>query len=84
MSEQNYFTNSESPCCPKCLPPSYGIAGHMVLEEMSVEEVQDDCHGGHPKGITLSIRNHPPFLMSCIKFQLHAKIVSFQYPWQPS
>ena len=58
----------------RCLPSSFGTIGSTVWEEMSSEEFQDGCHGGHlgyQNRTILAILNLYNAPMTSIKFRLN-------------
>ena len=79
----------------QCLKPSFGSIWHMVWE-MSFEEFQHGCHGGHPgyrNRTILAILNLCVTAMPPIKFWLNPTYglggdvvwrISIWLPWRPS
>ena len=60
ISERNNFSNSESFKLLQCLLSNFSSIEPTVWKEMSFEEFQDGCHGGHHgyrNGTILAIMN---------------------------
>ena len=90
ISEWKDFSNFESLC--HC-DASHQVSAQSdrVWEEMSFEEFQDGCHGGHlgyRNGMLLAILNLCVTKMPPIKFQLNQtrfrRRISRWPPWRPS
>ena len=70
ISEQNYFSNTKSPCCPS----SFGSIQLKVSEEISFKECQDGHHSSHlgyRNRTILAILNLSVAPMPAIKFWLN-------------